>query len=380
MCGCDQAIGEKFLTHQLNEGCVLETQERVPVTLGFVQEVCRECRGLPAIAHPKASIPGRTSKIRRYYWREIQFKTFQRFADRADKAGFDHDAPFTPETQAIYKHVQQEVLEDIKHLHQTTPKYVYTEISEAKFLELHEVEVVRLDAPFSARKEGERAGIIDAQEVVSAEQYVVRHYLRSGWQAIHVESVPFHVLFGVFMWIVIQDAGDPLARMSIFGSRSDYDDGKQSTTVSTFIPSDFGTEGYARRRADIIAEHLEECLKSDLAWLYDLWFDLSADLREYLWAHREKDVRVARQLIEILPRDVIIGILRYLVEDYWGRFVGWPDLLVYKGSEYFFAEVKASKDKLSEEQKHWIANATTELSLPFKLIKIHRLPQQSTAS
>jgi hypothetical protein len=74
---------------------------------------------------------------------------------------------------------------------------------------------------------------------------------------------------------------------------------------------------------------------------------------------------------------VIVRILRYLVGDYWGLFTGWPDLLVHKDGAFFFAEVKASKDRLSKEQKRWIADNATELRLPFKLVKIHRVATQS---
>jgi hypothetical protein len=63
MCACDRETGERFLAHQLGEGCVLETQERVPVTLGLVEGVCRECRGLAPEPHPMAAIPGRTSVV-----------------------------------------------------------------------------------------------------------------------------------------------------------------------------------------------------------------------------------------------------------------------------------------------------------------------------
>lgn len=89
----------------------------------------------------------------------------------------------------------------------------------------------------------------------------------------------------------------------------------------------------------------------DLEWLFDYWLEPSINFREYLWAHREADVLCARPLIEVLPAEIIVRILRYLVGDYWRRYTGWPDLLVYKESDFFFAEVKASKDKLSAEQK-----------------------------
>ena len=68
----------------------------------------------------------------------------------------------------------------------------------------------------------------------------------------------------------------------------------------------------------------------------------------------------------------IIEILRYLVTDYWQRYCGWPDALFYKRDEFFFAEIKSSNDVLSDDQKHWIRGNSTELQLPFKLIKIHK--------
>src|SRR3954470_10938052 len=73
MCACDEAFGRRFLAHQLDEGCELDTQRRVPVTLGFEPATCSECRGLPADPAPSSAIPGRTSKIKRYYWRELFF-------------------------------------------------------------------------------------------------------------------------------------------------------------------------------------------------------------------------------------------------------------------------------------------------------------------
>ncbi len=153
-----------------------------------------------------AAIPGRTSKIQRYYWREIQFQTLKRFADRAETAGFDPQAPYSPEAQALHKEVKREVLEDIKQLHATNPKYAYKETSQAEVLAKYEVEEVRLDATFAPKIEGKGAGIIDDGEIVSAEEFAARHYRLAGWQTMFLESVPFHVLFGIYMWLLIQDA------------------------------------------------------------------------------------------------------------------------------------------------------------------------------
>src|SRR6185369_4675339 len=84
MCSCDRIIGEKYLPHQLKEGAELETGNRIPVTLGFQDRTCRECRGLDPIAHPTAARFRSTSNIRRYYWREIFFRELELFSEIAE--------------------------------------------------------------------------------------------------------------------------------------------------------------------------------------------------------------------------------------------------------------------------------------------------------
>ena len=46
--------------------------------------------------------------------------------------------------------------------------------------------------------------------------------------------------------------------------------------------------------------------------------------------------------------------------------------MVHNSEEFVFAEVKSSKDKLSEDQKQWIQGNAEYLGFPFKLVKVHR--------
>lgn len=382
MCSCDREIGERFLPHQLNQGCVLETQARVPVTLGFTERVCRECRGLAPEAHPKAAIPGRTSKIKRYYWREIAFLTFVRFAERAEAAGLEPLNSHSPEAGELRREVEREVTEEIKQSHASNPKYNFREVSQAEILSKCEVEVVRLDAIFEPNSEAKRVGIFDSEEVVSAEEFVSRHYRRREWEVLFCESRPFHVLFGTYTWLLIQDSADPLCEMRGFSAKMDHPSHSvtRGEQLWTLHPRDFGTKGYAQRRAEAIDEHFESTLPADqgeLLWLFDYWFEGSALLRDYLWAHDPEDVARARSIVGILPPEIIIRVLRYLVGNYWGRSTGWPDILAHRGGEFFFAEVKASKDRLSGDQKRWITDNAVDLGLPFKLVKINRVATAS---
>jgi hypothetical protein len=139
------------------------------------------------------------------------------------------------------------------------------------------------------------------------------------------------------------------------------------------LPTDFGTSGYGLRRADAIERHaMLPKSKGELFWTFDYWIAPSADLRQYLWAHRPEDITKAREIASILLIDITMRILRYSLGHYWRRYCGWPDLLIYRQEEFFFAEVKSSNDKLSEDQKGRIRANSAELRLPFKLIKIHK--------
>ena len=95
--------------------------------------------------------------------------------------------------------------------------------------------------------------------------------------------------------------------------------------------------------------------------------------------HRSEQIQVARQLIDILPSGSILEMLRYLVEDYWARRSGWPDLLIFKDNEFFFAEVKSERDKLGKSQQRWLRDNQERLHFPFKLVEVRRIELETVA-
>ncbi len=374
MCACDEMIGSTHLPYQLDHGSELDTRQEVPVTAGFTSGICRECRGLPPEAHPVAEIHGRTSKIKRYYWRELAFREMEIFGTWAEARNLDPLKAADNEAREARRQAATEALREIKQLHTTNPKYQFRDESQSQIIQECEVDVINLSAVYGQPTTGRKARLLDSGQAVSGEEYAARHFERAGYNVLRLESRPFHVLFGVYMWLVIQDPSDPHVRIVGFGDRDSADAGEPGKEIWTHLPDDFGTPGYGVRRSGEIDAHLapEMSQRDELKWLFDYWLGPSEHLRQYLWAHRDEDVQVARKLLDILPAEVIFDILRYLVGDYWRRYCGWPDLLVYNDAEYIFAEVKTSRDKLTEDQKHWIRDNHKELHLPFKLVKLHK--------
>jgi hypothetical protein len=290
------------------------------------------------------------------------------------KADWDeaHSEVNADDRRDAHEAIDTSVLSEIKELHAKQPKYRFSEPSQAEILERYKVSVTAIKAPYVASPQ-KGAVIWDGHSAISPEEFTAKLLETQGWSVMRLESQPFHVLFGVFMWRLIQDPHDPMVQMVGFAEKN-----KDSVTggpgqVWAMHPSDFGSEGYGQRRKRAINKHFREVgREDDLLWLFDYWLPYSHELRQYLWAHRKADVARARRIVELLPRATIISILRYLVEAYWNRYLGWPDLLLTRSGDFEFAEVKSSNDKLSGSQKSWIADNHDILHFKFRLIKLHR--------
>jgi len=370
MCACDEAFAGRFCQQGIHEGTELDTAITIKVTIGFQPGICRVCRGFPAESHPMAVIWGRTSKIKRYYWRELYRRETEIFADWKASAAAEVTSA---EEHHAYEEASGQALQEIKLLHQTSPTYSYSEESQADLIDRCNVEVVRLDATYVRNANVRRAQVLSGNEHVTVEEFVSRYYREQGYATLFVESVPFHVLFGVYMWTLIQDFGDKRSRIVGFGDRVAFEEGRRGQDIFCYKPEDFGTSGYGKRRELAIDRHFSEMLEPfDLERLFEHSLAHSIKLRQYLWAHREKDIDTARKIVEILPKAAVLHILRYLVDSYWQRYLGWPDLLVYRNEDIFFTEVKSSQDKLSDDQKRWISDNFEQRMLPFKLLKVHR--------
>ena len=70
------------------------------------------------------------------------------------------------------------------------------------------VDVLPLKGAYVSNPAGGRAIIMDGAGPCNVEEYACRYFRSLGYNAVIVENTPIHVLFGVYMWPVIQDAAD----------------------------------------------------------------------------------------------------------------------------------------------------------------------------
>lgn len=301
-------------------------------------------------------------------------ETHRRFYDQnpdLDPAGLEI---FSPVHKEEYKEIEKQVLREIKDQHETAPKYQYSELSQQEVIDRAKTEVIQVPVEHVRGKE-RKVGIRKEGRVLSAEEFATEYFRESGYSVLETESVPFHALFGIFMYLLISDPTDFNTRISSFGNRADYEDGLRPMRMISFIkPNDFGTSGYFQRRKIQIERHFIELDDfsdlEELEWLFDLWSVASADFRHYLWAHREQDLEKARSVTKVLGLENLKRVLLYMVRNYWKNHCGWPDLLVFDDSGFFFCEVKSSKDRLSENQKNWLLGNHEFMKFPAKILKL----------
>jgi hypothetical protein len=236
------------------------------------------------------------------------------------------------------------------------------------------VEIVELRGTYVSNTASKSAAILDGAELCRVEDFAARHFRRSGFEATFLQSAPFHVLFGVYFWPVIQDRCDGRVRTVGILNRDAYDQRRTSKMMWIRLPLDFGSSDYSRRRAKALTKHLSAIAetRAELLELFDNWLPPSVGLRQYLGADRRESIETARKLIELVPPVTLKTVLGYLVLQYWEHRSGWPDLLVYRANQWFLAEVKSWRDKLNDNQKRWIEDNHCYLHLPFKLVQVHR--------
>lgn len=392
-CACEADVATYLVPHQAGWGVDPETRGRVAVTDPLTPAVCFTCRGVPLPVHPHSPHRGASSVIHRYYWRELAIATFRAFLHwcrdaglplTSDESGRSSVLDYRRQFPEDYDRCAQSALAELRERHDRDPIYDVSRPSDAELLATHDVGITPVPACYVQTSDQRKAlvaplGCTDSSQAVAVEAFVADVLRQQGLSVMALESRPLQCLLGALMWLWVQDPDDPNNRPVMFGGR-DGDGTDRSDVVWTLLPEDFGAPGHARRRETELDKHLAWLPQDDglLAATFDYWLEPSRPLRQYLWAYTDDDEQRARTVIRVLGAQQVVRVLRFLAVDYWGRYLGWPDLLTWRETDaginsMQLIEVKSSGDRLSDDQRRWIAaNSESGLHLPFQLVKVHR--------
>jgi hypothetical protein len=379
MCECDRWLALKFLPHQTQFGTESGTHRRFSVT-GFAPKMCAECRGQKEEAHPRAAIYGQKGKVERYYWREI-FKTICELADdwmEKDANRVRDINEFRSRFPKKYKELDKQVRKTWQERHQKAPKYDMKEITEAEFLSKVKVPEREIRASYLKVINGDNeiGRFLDKSgKALSAENIADEFYTASGYETKRCERRLISIWVGTFLAPVIQDFGDPRLRWSFRHSTRGWTTKDRNTPiVYIWKPEDFGSKEYYRRRCKVIDEWIEKLRRlGNLLPLFEELLDEGTPLRDYLWVNEDEDVKLASAALHVIPSEMVVRCVEWAIKDFWDRRPGWPDLFVYKDSEYLFAEVKSPKDELSIEQMNWFRWAIEDSHLPCEICRIRKV-------
>lgn len=229
MCACYDDLGRYVRPHQAIMYKDPATGARLPLTDPSVPGLCHACRGERAPSFPRIAHRREATVIHRYYWRELWRGRDQRFLawcrsqglpfpDKPNGKSFDE---YRTQFGDTYAAIEQEVFAELRTLHETAPIYDTTEPSSGAILSACRVNVRDIRACY-VKPTVDRVLVLpengtdpDAAVGVGVEDFVAAQLKADGRQVMFCESRPLHALFGVMMWLWVQDINDPQSQAQV---------------------------------------------------------------------------------------------------------------------------------------------------------------------
>jgi len=375
ICECEQQLATTFLPHQIERAVEYGTLKEYPVT-GFAPNICAECRGEKEEAHPRAAIYGQKGKVERYYWREI-FKTYfeymlnwlqQNSEQVKDIIEFQFKFP------DLAKEFKKKAKKHWQAIDKQSHKYVLKEQTEAEFLSRVRVPLIKIEVEYQQiEKSGQKIGkwINQSGELVSVEEIVAEWHRSKGYTVLTCERTFISAWVGTFLALTIQDPSDVRVRSTFRNSTKGWTSQNRNTRlISILLPEDFGSAEYYKRREAAIQAGIQRMrAATNLQTLFDELLDDGDSLRDYLWVNDDNAVELARIVLNILPKGMVVAGVEWAIQDFWHRQPGWPDLFAYKGNDFMFVEVKSPHDELSQEQMNWFQWAIEQAHIPCEICR-----------
>ncbi len=166
---------------------------------------------------------------------------------------------------------------------------------------------------------------------------VMEYYRERGYQALFSENEPWRALFGLVFWDIIYDTNvraihHPLQR----------------------VPSDFFLPDFYIKRENSLLTRLRELDSREAFFaLIQTNYTDKFGTANVLVAWFDGMLELVLLLVHYLTPEQLHTILLEMAKNLRENTRGFPDLLVWKGEEYDFVEVKSPTDHLSAQQLHW---------------------------
>jgi hypothetical protein len=214
---------------------------------------------------------------------------------------------------------------------------------------------------------------------VFAEQLAQQFYSEQGYDSKWSENNFWWTIMALLFWDIIFAKVEGAVCCKINGEEHYLrpDDASFDKLYNSFIPlngmpSDlFSIEFYQRRRS-IIENKFKELKNSDLIEKLKVSYNSHKGQNCRLiekWDRFSLDEMI--NIMQFIPKEVLLGIFKRMIQDFRSLRSGLPDLIVYKQGEFFFSEVKSKKDKLSKNQEEWNDYLSSDLNQRVDIVYIN---------
>lgn len=179
--------------------------------------------------------------------------------------------------------------------------------------------------------------IIEKHWKGNVELGVIHYFQNKGYSAYFTENHLWKNVLGLLCWDLIFDPKKTGIHHPFQWAPSHY----SSEGFTLGKEKDFEEKILLLGSIDSFISHATEIIKQHEGQLNPLidWFTL--------------DIQLIKELLERVPVDGLVKVLRYLWTHLPTHAKGFPDLFIFKDAEYQFIEVKSPNDHLSAVQYFW---------------------------
>ncbi len=189
------------------------------------------------------------------------------------------------------------------------------------------------------------------------EQGAAAYYQSLGYDAVFSENLPWRALFGLLFWDIIYDTNvqaihHPLQR----------------------VPSDFFLPDFYLKRKDALQLRLKHLDTSEkLARVLRQTYAEKQGIANVMVSWYDNLLPITLTLVRLLSVPQLHAILLEMATDLREKARGFPDLLLWKTTDYCLVEVKSPTDHLSSRQLYW-QHFLQRLEVPCKIAKVTWVP------
>jgi len=217
------------------------------------------------------------------------------------------------------------------------------------------------------------------EEEYFAEEAVIKHYESLGYKAIWTENTYWWMLMSLLFWDVIFAKVRGSVSIVVNGVQTELDPTEErfeelfNQTISmNGMPTDFFTTEFYKSRKNLINNKIQELQHSDLEQKiiesYKKNYGKTCRPIDDWNRYKVEELLISAQKVE---KGKLIKILDRLISNFNDNRAGLPDLIVYGDKDFFFAEVKSEKDKLSERQREWHSFLSESLGFKVEIVFIN---------